>query len=187
MHLKTIAGAVCIFLLSAGTAVASEAGAHDLPWGNFAFRIVNFVLFIGVIAYFFGGKIKGFFKGRSQQIADEISTLEERKAQAAAALAQVEERIRNLEQERKAILDEYRAQGETAKAAIIAKAEQAAVRLQEQAKRTAQNEIAQAVETIRAEMAEKIAQAAERMLAERLTAQEHAKLIDQYLTKVVLN
>ena len=81
----------------------------------------------------------------------------------------------------------FNPQGEAAKAAIIAKAEESAVRLQEQAKRTAQNEIDQAVESIRAEMAEKIALAAERMLAERLTAQEHGKLIDQYLTKVVLN
>lgn len=188
MRLKTIFTAVCMLLLCAGAAYASESGAeHPLPWGNLALRVLNFALFIGILAYFFGGKIKGFFKGRTQQIADELSSLEERKNRATAALANVEERIKNLEQERKTILDEYRAQGEAAKAAIIAQAEEAAARLQEQAKRTAQNEISQAVETIRAEMAEKIVLEAERMLAERLSAQEHAKLIDQYLTKVVLN
>ena len=187
MHLRTIVTAVCFFLLSAGAAFASEHSIADMPWGNFAFRIGNFVLFIGIIAYFFGAKIKGFFKGRTQQIANEITLLEQRKAETSAALAEVEDRIKNLEVERKAILAEYQAQGEAAKATIIAKAEEAAVRLQEQAKRTAQNEIDQAVDAIRADMAEKIAQAAERMLAERLSTEEHGKLIDQYLTKVVLN
>ncbi len=188
MHRRTIFIAACLLLLSAGAAFASEAGGgHELPWGNLAYRIINFVLFIGLITYFFGKKIKGFFQGRTQEIANEISSLEQRKAETAASLAGVEERIKNLEQERKAILAEYQAQGEAAKAAIIAKAHAAAERLQEQAKRSAQNEIDQALEAVRADIAEKIVHAAERLLAERLTAKEHAELIDQYLTKVVLN
>ena len=40
---------------------------------------------------------------------------------------------------------------------------------------------------MRAQMADEIIVAAEKLLAEKLTANEHEKLIDKYLTKVVLN
>lgn len=43
------------------------------------------------------------------------------------------------------------------------------------------------METMRAEMADHIIAAAEKMLQEKLTGEEHEKLIDKYLTKVVLN
>ena len=42
-------------------------------------------------------------------------------------------------------------------------------------------------EAMRAEMADKIVEATEKLLAKKLTAAEHAKLVDKYLTKVVLN
>ena len=82
---------------------------------------------------------------------------------------------------------EYKAQGEAAKAAIIAQAEKAAAQLAAQAKVTAQNEVKHAMDTMRAEMADKIVEATEKLLIQKLTGEEQAKLVDKYLTKVVLN
>ena len=158
-----------------------------MPWGNFIWRVLNFALFAGLLVFFFGKKIKGFFVGRTKNIADEISALESRKAQAQASLADVEKRIANLEAERQSILQDYKAQGEALKASIVAEAEAAASQIAVQAKTTAEHEIAQAIEAMRAEMADKIVEATEKLLAKKLTAAEHAKLVDKYLTKVVLN
>ncbi|MDY6852299.1 MAG: hypothetical protein SV487_09555, partial [Thermodesulfobacteriota bacterium] len=78
-------------------------------------------------------------------------------------------------------------QGEALKASIIEKAHQAAEKIKVQAEMTAAQERKAAQEKIRAEMAEMIVEAAEKILAEKLTADEHEKLINEYLTKVVLN
>ena len=173
---------------TAVTAAASVSGeAHAWPWGNFALRVLNFALFAGVIVYFFGKKAVAFFKGRTASIAADIESLEKRKSEAAKTLEDVGGRIADLENERKAILADYTAQGEAVKAAIIAQAEKNAAVILAQAKTTAQNEIQFAMDTMRDQMAERIVEATEKLLAEKLTEAEHAKLIDKYLTKVELN
>ncbi len=90
-------------------------------------------------------------------------------------------------QEKQQILDDAKAQGETLKVAIIEKAKKDAEALTEQAKRTASNEAAAAIQTIRGEMADMVIEAAEKIVAEKLSAEDHDKLVDDYLTKVVLN
>jgi F-type H+-transporting ATPase subunit b len=181
--LKIVLTAFCILLFAASPAAAGD----QEYWSNTFLRIINAALFIGFIAYFGGKKIVGFFKGRSQGIATEIASLEERKKAAEQSLADVERRIANLEQERQAIIADYTAQGEALKSAIIQEAEKAASHITAQAKAAAQNEIKAAVETMRAEMADKVVEATEKFIAQKLSAAEHAKLVDKYLTKVVLN
>ena len=183
-RLQVVLTALCILLLAAPPAIA--AGDQEY-WSNTFLRIINIALFIGAIAYFWGKKIVGFFKGRSEGIATEISSLEERKKAAEKNLADVERRIANLEQERQAIIADYTAQGEALKTAIIQEAEKAAAQITSQAKAAAQNEIKAAIETMRAEMADKVVEATEKFIAQKLSVAEHTKLVDKYLTKVVLN
>ena len=188
MHrLKLVLTALCILLFTASAAVASGGGEHAIPWGNFAFRVINLIAVLGVIYHFFGKKIAGFFKGRSEGIATEITSLETRKLEAQKNLADVEKRIANLERECESVLHEYTAQGEAMKAAIIAQAEKTAAQITASAKKTAENEINAAIDAMRAEMAEQIVAATEKLLAKKLSASEHTKLVDKYLTKVVLN
>ncbi len=184
--LKLTLFTITILLISTQVAFASAEG-HALPWSNFIYRIITFVGFVGIITYFFGAKIKAFFKARTDSIAAEISSLETRKAEAQQSLADVEKRIANLEVERQTILGDYRSQGEAIKAEIIAQAEKTAQQVAEQAQKTASYEIDSAVAAMRAEMAEKIVEATEKLLQEKLSAEEHSKLVDKYLTKVVLN
>ena len=186
-RLKIVLTAFGILLLTALPAIASADGESHESWSNLAFRIVNLILFLGVIWYFAGKKIKGFFKGRTEAIASDIASLEQRKADAQKSLADVEKRIANLEEERRTILQDYTAQGEALKAALVQQGEKAAAQITAQAKVTADNEIKAAVEAMRAEMAEKIVEATEQLLTKKLSASEHTKLIDKYLTKVVLN
>ncbi len=161
-------------------------GSHN-EWVDFGFRTFNFAMFIAVIWYAAGGKIKAALTGRSQKISTELSELERAKDQAAKHLKEVEAQIINLDKERQAILASYKAQGEALKSEIIVKAEKTARQLIAQAKVTAQNEVDKIMEDMRAEMAEEIVAATEKLLRERLDAKEHDKLINKSLTKVVLN
>lgn len=154
---------------------------------NYGLRVVNFIIFIGLIYKLGGAKIKEFFVGRRDGIKKDLDDLQTRQAGAEKKLKEVEASIANMAQEKQQILDEAKQQGEALKASIIAKAQKDAAALTEQAKRTASNEAQAAIETIRGEMADMVIAAAEKIVAEKLSATDHDKLVDDYLTKVVLN
>ena len=192
--LKIITSTLILLALAVTVAIASESaggahgeGGHHYNWKDFAFRVVNFIVFIAIIWKFAGKKIADFFRSRRYNIETELSDLDRRKQEAQKKLSEVEKSIANLEQERAQILSDAKSQGETLKESIIENAHKAAAHIREQAKNSAQLEAKNAVDNIRAEMAELVTEAAEKMLQEKLTQDEHEKLVDKYLTKVVLN
>jgi F-type H+-transporting ATPase subunit b len=184
-------------VLVAALAISSIAFANEGGGGHALFtaanvkdyglRIVNFIIFAALLYKFAGAKIKDFFVGRRDQIKQDLDDLQSRQAEAEKQLKQVEASIANMAQEKQAILDDAKKQGEAIKAAIIAKGHKDAEALKDQAKRTAANEAQAAIQTIRSEMADMVIAAAEKIVAEKLNAQDHEKLVDDYLTKVVLN
>ena len=46
--------------------VAEASDGHGLPWGDFLLRIVNAAIFVGIIWYAAGKKLKSFFAGRRE-------------------------------------------------------------------------------------------------------------------------
>lgn len=188
-HLKTgrltrLFFAVFLVLACAGYACASEG--HEPRWGDFAWRIVNLILFCGILWYFTGNLCKRFFKNRKQAIQDTLNELEQKRVDAKEKLAEIEKRIANLEAERKAILDESRAQAERLKQGIMEDAKRQADQIVDQAKRTAENEGRAMLDKVRSAMADEIVDAASKALRNRLTPQDHEKLIENAMDKVAL-
>ena len=174
---------LALTLLFAVGAQASEG--HDAPrWGDFGWRVLNFIIFAGILWYFVGGLARKFFSGRRARISQD---LEPRRADAQKRLDEVEKRISNLESERKAILDESLTQAESVKQAIVEEAKRQAEQIVQQARRTAENEGRTMLAEVRAAIADEIVDAAEKVLAEKLTPAEHEKLITNSLNKVVLH
>lgn len=168
-------------------AAAAEAGHAAPRWGDFGWRVLNFVIFAGILWYFVGGLAKKFFKGRRQMIRETLDDLEERRAKAKEHLAAVEARIARLDEERKAILEESRAQAENLKQGIMEEARRQADQIVEQARLTAENEGRSVLAEVRAALADEIVDAAEKALRDKLGAAEHDKLIANSLNKVVLH
>lgn len=184
-----MAGAFFSVLLIASVAFAAHGGEgeHSIPWGNFALRVLNLVLFIGVLYKFAGSKIAGLFKGRRAGIKQELDDLQARKESAEKKLQEVEQSIADLAKEKEAILSEAKVQGEAIKQSIIQKAEESAELIRAQAKVSAEQEASVALEEMRAELADKVVEAAEKIVQSKLTKAQHENLVDEYLTKVVLN
>jgi len=175
------------------TALAYASGgeggdAHEgLPWANFGWRILNFVVFIFLLYKFAGAKAAAFFGGRRTQIKKDLEDLQTRKAETEKRLKDVESGIRNLEQEKAAILAEAKSQGEAIKDAIIEKAKKDALAMQAQAVTSAENEARAAFDRVRGEIADQVIAQATKIVREKLNEQDHERLVDEYLTKVVLN
>ena len=175
-HFGLVLPLALAFAVVATQAAAAEAGHAAPRWGDFGWRVLNFVIFAGILWYFVGGLAKKFFKGRRQLIRDTLDDLEERRAKAREHLAAVEARIARLDEERKAILEESRVQAENLKQGIV-----------EQARLTAENEGRSVLAEVRAALADEIVGAAEKALRDKLGDGEHDKLIANSLNKVVLH
>lgn len=173
-------------LLAVGVASASGGSDQQSPAMNLFWRLLNLAVVVGIIWKLAGKQIAKFFTGRRDGIAHELDDLETRKEKARQELMDVEKRIANLENERKAILADYEARGEALKAAIIAKAEESAQQIMTQAKQTAQNEIDNALAAMRDELADKIVDAASASISGTLSEKDHEKLLNGFLNKVVL-
>jgi len=61
------------FALASGSAEGAEHEGSDIFW-----RLVNFLIFAGILYYLLADKIKAFFKGREAGIADRLSEVEEK-------------------------------------------------------------------------------------------------------------
>ena len=167
-------------------AMASEG--HAAPrWGDFGWRVLNFVIFAGILWHFVGGLAKRFFKNRREGIKNALDDLDGRRKTAKEQLASVETRIANLNAESEAILAESRQQAEALKQGIVEEAHRQAAQIVEQARLTAENEGRAIFAEVRASIADEIVNAAEKALVAKLNATEHDKLIANSLNKVVLH
>jgi F-type H+-transporting ATPase subunit b len=175
-----------VFLCSIAHASGGEHDGFTVSqvW-NMVFRLVNIALFIGIIWHFYGKKIAQFFSDRKKNIIHTLDDIERRKDEAIARLEEVLAHIANLEEERKAILEESRAQGESIKTAIIEDAKAQAAVILDQARRAAQAEAEDMAAEVREVIVEELASRIEHALA-RLGSDEHNRLIDSTLKKVVL-
>jgi F-type H+-transporting ATPase subunit b len=172
-------------LVFAGVGIAFASEGEGLPLGNFALRLLNILVVIGILWHFAGGPLKKYFAGRKQAIIQEMTDAARMKKEAEAHLADVGHRVANVEKECAALLEESRAQAESLKASILAEAEKQAAQIVEQAKRSAEQEGKAEFDAILARLADDVAAAVEKALAERLDAAAHQNLIDKSLTKVV--
>lgn len=191
-YLRLTGTAFGLSLVLVATVWAAEHGhggeADALAaWKDFGWRILNFALFAFIIYKLGGQKIKDFFGSRRQQIASQLSDLEARKGEAQKKLQEVEKSIANLKAEQQEVLEQARAQGEAMKEAILKKAREDAEKIKAQAKVKADQELQHVIEGLKDELADLIIESAEKMIVAKLGKKEQERLIDEYLTKVVLN
>lgn len=177
----------CMVLMSAGLALAASEGGDMAKWKDFMWRVINFAIFVGILYMAAGKRILQLLTSRREKIRDDLQDLDQRREQADQKLRQVEAQIKDLDAERERILADFRAQGENLKQAIIAQAHQKAEQIKAQAETAADQEYKLATDKLRKDLSAMIIEAAEKMIQSQLTKEGHEKLIQQSLTRVVLN
>lgn len=158
----------------------TEAKMQDLIWRTF-----NFIVFAAILIKLAVRPAKEFFASRAQSIAQSLEELEAKKQAAEAALAAAETRLKEVEKERERLIQQFVAEGELEKAAILKKAEMVAQRIKEMARMTIEAETKRAAQELKREVAEEATRLAEKMIREKLTFTDHQRLVEEYLEKVV--
>ena len=170
---------------------SSEGGEHeggliknkplDLLW-----RTINFGVLAVILIYLLRKPVSKALASRRQGIKDELDNLEGQKQEAERQLAEYKKRLGLLDQEVEKIVAEYMREGEALKAKIIEEAQVAAEKLQEQAKKNIEHEFHKAKQQLKAEMAGEAVAMAEKLIKKDIKHKDQKRLIDEYLTKVVV-
>ena len=181
---KAIAGlmvpALLVTIICAAPALASEGGNEAPRWGDFAWRVVNLIIFVWLLWHV------NFFSGRKKKIKEGIDNLTDRRKAAEAHLSEIEAHIANLDAERTAILEESKQQAEALKQEIIAKAHEQAKQIVEMAKVAAESEGQNMIQQLRETIANELIEETRTKLLSSLNKSEQKKLINNSLKKVVL-
>lgn len=150
----------------------------------FVFMLLNFGILLLILAKFGGPAARKLAQERHDQIKTALDEAAKLRDQAAKKLAEYETRIKDVDSEVKKLVDGIRADAEADKKRIIeAAAAQAA-----QMKRDAELRIAAEIELARAQLQREVAAAAaaatEKLLKEKVTADDQNKLVNTFISNV---
>ena len=181
-----IAGAAGLIAMSATAAGAAsaEGGISPQVWEDFFYRCINFAILITVLILILRKPLGKALKGRVEDIKEELADLEAKREEARREYALIEKRLADAVGERDAILAEFRQQGEREYEKILSNAKLLAERVKSQAQFTIEQETAQAKAELRKEVAELSAGVAEDLLKQNINADDQARLVGEYMTKV---
>ena len=178
---------ISLLFFFVGVALGSSGGEHG-PKGWVAtdtYRVMNFsVLFLGLF-FLLRKPTAQFFSTRIKGIEDQLGELETKKKDARQKLEEYTAKLAQLDQEGKKIVDDYIRQGNEAKERILKEAESVADKLKEQALRNIDYEINQAKLRLQEEVLGKAIVKAEEIIKNEITIEDHDRLVDEYLKKVV--
>ena len=169
-----------------GLAWASEAGGHhELNWWDFALRLMNFGIMLGLLIYLLKKPLSSFFVSRRENIQNTLTELEQKKLEADRKCAEYQAKLATLDKEVGQIVAEYVQEGETEKRKIIEAANKQAEYLKQQAQLTIQQEIKSAKESLQEEIADLTVAAAEDLLRKNIKAKDQERLVKEFIAKVV--
>ena len=188
----TLLGLVALLLalaLGAGVAMAaSEEHGEPASKGWVAtdtYRVMNFSVLAIALFLIVRKPVAQALSGRIKGIKEQLEELEEKKKAAEAELAKYQEKLAKLEGEADQIVEEYIRQGKEAKVKILVEAENAAFKLEEQARKNIDHEFAKVKAKLKEDVLTKALASAEEMIQNKIKAKDQDRLIDDYLKKVV--
>lgn len=173
-------------------AFASEGGESggilDSPiiplMGEFIPMVIAFLVVLFVLNKFAWPMIIGTLDARGEKIEGSLTRAEEAKIEAENILVEYKEKLADAHKEAASIVEQSRKAGEAAREEIIAKAHEDASSIIARATAATEAEKRAAAAELEGQVAEFAVAIAGKLIAEKLSAEADAKLIDGYLSEM---
>lgn len=178
---------VTILLLTPVIVLAATDG-HQVDSGvlakDFAYRIFNFALMVGLLVYFLKKPIRNGLRNRREEIEKTLQEAQAAKAAAEAKYQEYSEKLEKATEEIAAISQSILREGEHERDKILATAREMSVKIQQEADAKAANAVANAKTELREEAARLAVELAEDLLKRDFSAQDQKRLVEEYMQKV---
>jgi F-type H+-transporting ATPase subunit b len=136
---KTFFYCICVlsYVLSVFTheiAFAAEEAGHSFNFKDLLWPVINFAILVIILVKFLAKPAKEYFKKRTELIEKSIKEAEAAQEIAQKTLAEVKERLKNIDHDINEILNAAQKAGKNEKEALVAEGEHLKNKILEQAK-----------------------------------------------------
>ena len=167
---------------------AEDEGHHDESIGGMikamGWPVANFIIFLGVLYYFFNKPFTEYLAGRSATIRKDLVEAAELKSTATAQLAQIEQKLQAIPAEIAALRTRGAEEIKAEEQRIATAAANERERLLDQTRREIDLQVRLAKKEILEHAADLSVQLATERIKKEVTPADHARLVDRYLDQV---
>jgi F-type H+-transporting ATPase subunit b len=175
-------------LVAAGVALASGGGGGEAEggsWFDFLWRMINFLVLVGVFAWLGAKRVKAFFGGRREGIKQSLAEAEAARADAEKRYQETTAKLDKATAEIAQIQGMIEAQGQAEKARLVEDARKAAEKIKEDTQARMEQEFAKASLQLRGEAVRLSVEMAEELLKRNIGPADHETMVKEYIEKVV--
>ena len=160
---------------------AFAAGGGGFQWVHWGVSMVNFVIFLGILVYFAGPKIQDHFSNRRETLLSDLNESKRLREEAEQKFDEYSARLDALDDERKALMDEYHKQGEAEKTKLVADAKKQVEKMRADAELVIQQEMRRAVAAIQEQSVDLAMAMAEKQLIEKVDGAAQGRIVTNYV------
>ena len=147
-------------------------------------KLVNMLLFFGVLFYFLKGPVKSAFAARGAAVRQANEEARERRVRADQMAAEIQKRLTDIEKEVVSIRERAEAEGERQKRELLAAAEAEAAKILQAARNEVDNKLKSARKELTEYAGQLASERAEALLRERITDSDKTKLFTDSLSQI---
>jgi F-type H+-transporting ATPase subunit b len=151
---------------------------------SWVFKIVNFALLLGILIKFAGKPLKSFFVNRHEAVKDKLDEAEKTLKDAVSLKEEYDKKLGNLDAEIKEFKKIIMEEAEREKKKMIDEATAFTSKLKDQAAQTYQQEIRELRDRVKADIVKLTIEGAEKLVAERLTKEDHNRMVEAFIDKM---
>jgi len=148
------------------------------------FKLINMLLFIGVLGWLIGGPIRKALGERGAGIKKAAADARDRRAKADQVAGDIQARLAQLEEEVRSIAERAQQEGERQKRDLIAAAETEAAKILASARTEVDNKLKNARRELTEYAGQLASERAEQIMRERMTDEDRARIFRDSLREV---
>ena len=164
--------------------LALAAGGGDDPVMDLIYQAVNFLLLLTVIFLVARKPVVTFFSERREQIKNDLEQAAALLSDSEARQTEIQQRLADLDSQLEEIRTLSRQRAEEESQRILAKAREAAERIQSDALEASAQEVLRAQQQLRAEAAALAVELAGEILENEVGDGDRQRLLDEFITRV---
>ena len=156
----------------------------NIEWQLLITHSISFLITLWILKRYAWGPLLSLIAERREKIVGEFETIEREKEKADALNAQYEEKLREIDNERRTKIVEAVNEGKKIAEEIQTSARNEAQELRQKSKSELEREVAKAKVQLKNDMVSLALAATEKLLSEKLEEAQHRKLIGDYIDEL---
>lgn len=177
-----------LMVATASTVLAAGGEGHHVDSGvllkDFLYRLFNFAVTFGLLAYFVTKPIRKGLSGRKEGIEKSLAEAKAAQEKAEAKFAEYDDKLTKASAEIDDIYAAIKREGELERERILANAREMALKIEEEAKKSAALVVAKARVELQREASDMALKVAEELLKKNFNSSDQNRLVDEYMKKV---